>query len=69
MGVLVFKNDWLIYLIMFVLIGIVNGWLMMMYNFYGVWMYSWDGCFVFNMFYFVNNLGMVFGIMIVGLFY
>ena len=66
MGVLVFKNDWPTYPIMLALIGIVNGWLMTMHNSYGARMRSRDGRFVFNMLYFANNLGMVFGTTIVG---
>lgn len=51
---------------MLALIGIVNGWLMTMHNSYGARMHSRDGRFVFNMLYFANNLGMVFGTTIVG---
>lgn len=66
MAVLVFNSGWPLYPIMLALIGFVNGWLVTMHNSYGTRIRSRDGRYVFNMLYFANNLGMVFGTTIVG---
>ncbi|GAB5051894.1 MDR family MFS transporter [Pediococcus ethanolidurans] len=67
MLVLVFSNDWPVYPIMLVMIGLGTGWIMAFVNALGTTVHSRDGRYVFNMLYFVQNLGVMVGTAIVGL--
>ncbi|GAB5054186.1 MULTISPECIES: MFS transporter [Pediococcus] len=67
MLVLVFSNKWPVYPIMLVLIGLGTGWIMAFVNALGTTVHSRDGRFVFNMIYFVQNLGVMVGTAIVGI--
>ncbi|GEL15000.1 MDR family MFS transporter [Pediococcus cellicola] len=67
MFVLVFSNDWPVYPIMLILIGLGTGWIMAFVNALGTTVHSRDGRFVFNMLYFVQNMGVMIGTAVVGL--
>ncbi|WPC16786.1 MFS transporter [Pediococcus inopinatus] len=67
MLVLVFVNDWPVYPIMLVCIGLGTGWILAFVNALGTTVHSKDGRFVFNMLYFVQNLGVMIGTAVVGL--
>ncbi|AMV63036.1 permease of the major facilitator superfamily [Pediococcus damnosus] len=67
MLVLVFVNDWPIYPIMLICIGLGTGWILAFVNALGTTVHSKDGRFVFNMLYFVQNLGVMIGTAVVGL--
>ena len=64
---MVFQNGWPAYPILLTLVGFFNGWLLTLLNSFGTRLRGHDGRFIFNMLYFFNNLGMVFGTTIVNL--
>lgn len=59
-------NAWPAYPILLTVVGFFNGWLMTLLNSYGTRLRGHDGRFIFNMIYFFNNLGMVFGTTVAG---
>lgn len=67
MFVLIFFNAWPIYPIMLVLIGFGTGWIATLSNSLGTTIRARDGRYVFNMLYFVQNLGVMLGTALVGL--
>lgn len=64
---LIFFNGWPIYPILLVLIGLGTGWLAALTNAMGTSIKSRDGRYVFNMLYFVQNLGVMIGTALVGI--
>ena len=54
------------YPLLLTIIGFFNGWLLTLLNSFGTRLRGHDGRFIFNMIYFFNNLGMVFGTTIAG---
>ncbi len=63
---LIFFNGWPVYPIVLVLIGFGTGWIVALNNSMGTSIKSKDGRYVFNMLYFVQNLGVMLGTAIVG---
>lgn len=59
-------NQWPAYPLLLTIIGFFNGWLLTLLNSFGTRLRGHDGRFIFNMIYFFNNLGMVFGTTIAG---
>ncbi len=66
MVAMTFQNGWPAYPFLLTLVGFFNGWLLTLLNSFGTRLRGHDGRFIFNMLYFFNNLGMVFGTTIVG---
>ncbi|ANZ69576.1 MDR family MFS transporter [Pediococcus claussenii] len=66
MLILIFWNGWPIYPIMLVLIGFGTGWIATISNSLGTTIRNHDGRYVFNMLYFVQNLGVMLGTALVG---
>lgn len=66
MGILTLYNTWPAYPILLTIFGFFNGWIITLLNTYGTQVSNQKSRFVFNMIYFTNNLGMVFGTMIAG---
>lgn len=64
---LIFFNGWPTYPILLVLIGFGTGWIVALNNSMGTSIKSKDGRYVFNMLYFVQNLGVMLGTAIVGI--
>jgi MFS family permease len=64
---LIFFNGWPIYPILLVLIGLGTGWIAALTNSMGTSIKSKDGRYVFNMLYFVQNMGVMIGTALVGL--
>ena len=64
---LIFFNGWPTYPIFLVLIGFGTGWIVALNNSMGTSIKSKDGRYVFNMLYFVQNLGVMLGTAIVGI--
>ncbi|MCZ3393247.1 MFS transporter, partial [Enterococcus faecium] len=58
---LIFFNGWPVYPIVLVLIGFGTGWIVALNNSMGTSIKSKDGRYVFNMLYFVQNLGVMLG--------
>ncbi len=63
---LIFFHGWPAYPFLLVGLGFANGWNKTLLNSIGASLRSYDGRYVFNMIYFVNNLGMVMGTAMVG---
>lgn len=66
MALLIFFNGWPAYPILLSVVGFMNGWVITTLNSYGTRVNNIDGRAVFNLLYFAQNLGMVFGTTIVG---
>lgn len=66
MIILIFFNSWPAYPIFLTLFGFFNGWIITILNSFASVISSGDSRLVFNKLYFTNNLGLVFGTMIVG---
>ena len=65
--VLIFSNGWPMYPIMLVIIGLGTGWLVALTSSMGTSIKSKDGRYVFNMLYFIQNLGVMIGTGLVGI--
>lgn len=66
---MIFWHGWPAYPIALIFVGFGTGWLITLTNSLGTTIKGRDGRFVFNMLYFGNNLGIVFGTSIVGFVY
>ena len=66
---MIFWHGWPAYPVALVFVGFATGWLITVTNSLGTSIKGRDGRFVFNMLYFGNNLGIVFGTSIVGFIY
>lgn len=66
MGILVKYNSWPYYPILLISFGFFNGWIITILNAFGTQLVGQKSRFVFNMLYFTNNLGVVFGTMVAG---
>lgn len=69
MATLIFLHGWPAYPIGLVAIGFGTGWIITQVNSLGTTIHSKDGRYVFNMLYFMQNLGVVFGTSLVGFVY
>lgn len=69
MGTMIFFHGWPAYPIGLVAIGFGTGWIITQINSLGTTIRSRDGRYVFNMLYFMQNLGVVFGTSLVGFVY